>query len=237
MVKSRLRNHLQKKAFQNVLLTVLGIVLVIILLIMFGTKLLVSFSLLAGKLSGGDAPVITKQSDSYIDPPLLDATFEATNSAQISISGSSTAKEKINLYVNGKLVDSTTAKSDNNFTFTNITLDDGNNSLKAKVVTEDNKQSDYSNEITVLKINKEPKLEISSPSNDQKFKKEESPIKVTGQTDPNVKVTVNDFWAIVDGSGKFTYSYTLKDGDNTITVVATDLAGNKISKEVKFRVE
>jgi len=57
---------------------------------------------------------------------------------------------------------------------------------------------------------------------------------VHGKTDPNVKVTINDFWAIVDDSGNYSYNLSLKSGDNPIKIVATDDAGNNTEKDLKI---
>lgn len=236
MEKSRLSSHLKKQARKNVVLVILGVIAFIALLIVFGTQLLIGFSLLLGKFTGNEEPVTTNQSTGYIAPPILDTTFEATNSAEISLKGTADKNNKVNLYRNGKLVDKVTADSDAHFIFTNVPLEEGDNRLKAKVVT-DKEQSAYSNEIVVKRLNKEPTLEIAFPAEGDRIKKESSPIKVTGQSDPGVRVTVNDFRAIVDSQGRYSYTYTLRDGENVIKVVATDSAGNQKTKEVKIQVE
>lgn len=237
MKKSRLISHLQKQAYKNVLLACLGIVLVIILLIIFGTNILVSFSLLVGKLTGVEEAAITTQSDSYIAPPTLNATSEATSSAAIIVTGYGQPEQRINLYRNDKLINKTTVKSNSSFRFTGVTLEEGTNILKARAIDSDNNQSNYSNEVKIALLKKAPDLTVDSPQNDQGFKKEESPVEVTGKTDPRVQVTVNDFWAIVDAEGNYSYLYNLKDGDNPLKVIATDNAGNKTEKELKIRIE
>jgi hypothetical protein len=205
MEKSRLKKHLKHEAYRNVMFATLGIVAVVAVVIVFGTHILVGFSLLVGKLTGNEEPVTQQQGTSYIEPPTLDPAVEATNSAEITIAGNASPKQHISLYLNGEVVDKTTAKSDRSFEFTNVTLKDGENSLKTKVLTDDNRESDYSNELTISLLKKAPQLTIESPQDGQGYKKEESPIKVSGQTDPGVKVTVNDFRAIVDDQGKYSY--------------------------------
>jgi hypothetical protein len=238
MIESRLKKHLKQEAYKNVLLGTLGIVVVIVLLVLFGTKILVGFSLLVGNLTGSsqDTDNATQNAATYIAPPALNPPFDATNSATITISGAAAPQEKISLYLNGEVVDRTTVKSDKSFTFTGVTLKNGDNSLKAKVVTDD-KESDFSNEVKISFINKAPSLSLDNPQDGQGYKKEESPIKVTGKTDPGVKVTVNDFRAIVDGQGTYTYLYNIHDGENDIKVVATDDADNKTTKEVKIHTQ
>lgn len=235
--KSRLKSHLQKEAYRNVLLASLGIVLVIILLIIFGTNILVSFSLLVGKLTGTEDIEQTTQSTTYIAPPTLDIPVEATSSATITLSGFAQADQSIALFRDGKQIGKTTAKENNSFSFKNVRLQEGENIFKTRVQTEDKKHSEYSNEVKVSMLNKPPELSIDSPQDGQIFKKDGRPVKVTGKTNPNVKITVNDFWAIVDDEGNYSYLYTLKDGENELKVVATDNADNKTEKTIKIKTE
>ncbi len=236
--KSRFKEHLQKEASRNVIFAILGIILVVALLIIFGTNILVSFSLLVGKISGtDDPPAETQQNVTYIAPPTLDPTAEATSSAAVVITGYGKPDQRIDLYRNGKMISKTTVKSNNTFRFTNVTLVEGVNSLKARAVTDDNQRSNYSNEIRISLLNKSPELSVDFPQDGQVFKKDQSPIKISGKTDPGVKITVNDFRAIVDSSGNYSYLYNLKDGDNNLKIAATDNAGNQTTKEINIRIE
>ncbi len=237
--KSRFKEHLQKETSRNVIIAIFGIIVLGALLLIFGTNILVGFSLLVGKFSGSEDANMSEsqQGVSYIAPPTLNPTVEATSSAAISLSGYGKADQRIDLYRNGKMISKTTVKSNNTFRFTNVTLEEGVNSLKAKAVTVDNKRSNYSNELSVSLLNKSPELSIDFPQDGQGFKKEQSPLKISGKTDPGVKVTVNDFRAIVDSGGNYSYLYNLKDGDNNLKVVATDNAGNQTTKEISIRIE
>lgn len=236
MEKSRLKKQLQKRALQNVLLAIAGVIIIVVILFSIGPKLLIGFSLLAGKFSSNDPIEVTEQSNSYIAPPIIESPFEATNSALVNITGSTKPDTKVVLYVNSSKTKTITSKDDGKFTFIGISLKDGPNTVKAKTI-ENNSESNYSNEIQISRLNKNPNLEIETPSDGQKYKKEESPIKIKGKTDPGVKITVNDFWAIVDAQGIYTYSYNLKDGENTLTIIATDQAGNQTTKSLKIQTE
>jgi bacillopeptidase F len=235
--KSRLKSHLQKQAYRNVLLACLGIVLVIILLIIFGTNILVSFSLLVGKFTGAEEPVTTTESTTYIAPPTLDTPPEATSSAKFAITGFGEPDTRVDLYRNDRVVAKTTVKSNNTFRFGNVSLENGENVFKARTVNDENKHSEYSNDVSISLLNKPPDLSIDNPQEGQMFKKSGGAVKVSGKTNPGVKVTVNDFWAIVDDEGNYSYMYTLKDGDNELKVVATDNANNKTEKAVKIKAE
>lgn len=51
-------------------------------------------------------------------------------------------------------------------------------------------------------------------------------ITVTGTVSEAVRITVNGIEATVDASGSFSVEIVLQEGDNTITVTATDAVGN-----------
>jgi bacillopeptidase F len=95
------------------------------------------------------------------------------------------------------------------------------------------KESEFSNVLTVAFKSAPPSLNLDSPSDGQSFSKDQNTATVKGVTDPDVKVTVNGFWAITDSQGNFSYDLPLQNGDNKITVIATDMAGNKNEKDIK----
>lgn len=237
MSKSRLKNHLQKKAVQNILLALCGIIVIVALLFTFGTQLLINFSLLIEKLKGTSDTTTTSEDVSFVSPPTLNPMESYTKNAKITVSGYSLPKQMVKLYVNDELVEKTEVKEDKSFEFKDVSIKPGENDIKAKAVTENDKESNYSTSLKITYIDKPPTLEINSPSDGQTLSKDQGPYKVTGKTDPGNKVTVNDFWAIVDDEGKFTYTLPLQGGDNTIKIQVTDEADNKVEKEIKVKVE
>ena len=104
--------------------------------------------------------------------------------------------------------------------------------LKAKAAKGD-KESDFSNELVVTYRNIPPSLSVDSPTDGQKFEKDQSTARVSGKTDSGVKITVNGFWAVIDENNSFSYNLPLQNGDNTIKIEAVDQAGNKAEKEIK----
>ncbi|HEX8932029.1 MAG TPA: hypothetical protein VF810_02650 [Patescibacteria group bacterium] len=233
MARSRLQRHLQEQSLRNILLATGGIIIIIILMATFGINFLINFSLWVKHPSQN--VISNKDSVIYIAPPVLNSLSEATKSAQITVSGYAGDKQTIKLYVNGKFVDQAMVNKDKQFSFDNVALAKGNNELKAKAINNDKKESDYSTIVNITYVDKPPALDISYPQDGQTISKGDSPIKVTGKTDPGIKVTVNDFWAITNDDGNFSYSLPLNDGDNTIKIVATDNAGNQTTKELKVK--
>ena len=155
----------------------------------------------------------------------------ATNSANIEISGMAFPNESISLFINDSLVDKNPTQKDGSFSFKQ-TLNQGENNIKVKA-TENNKDSDFSLISMVIYKSSLPNLKLDAPIDGQSFSKDQNKIEVRGSTDFQVKITVNDFWAIIDESNNFSYTLPLQNGDNIIKVKATDQAGNTTEKDIK----
>ena len=229
MKRSRLSRRLERKTQKNLILNLLGIVVVLFILFKFGIPFLINVTLF---ISGGKSTQSTKQDQTvFVAPPVLNPIPSATNSAQIVISGIASSKQSIELYVNGDLTNKEKTKDDGTFSFEE-TLKPGVNTIKTKA-TIDSTSSEFSQDIIVLFKNDSPMLSINSPTDGQSFSKDQNTVTVSGSTDPDVKVTVNDFWAIADENNNFSYTFLLHDGNNQIKVLAVDLAGNITEKDLK----
>lgn len=213
------------------LLVALGILTVLVVLLFFGIKLLVNFSLLVEKKS--DSGGINQEQTSYMTPPILDPITAATNSASFDLSGTAGTGKYVVVYINGKQRGKADIKNDSSFTFKDLQLDKDENDIKVKAVDDSKKESKFSPTVHVLYTTKSPTLSVDFPTDGQTYHKSDNPIKVRGKTDPDVKVTINDFWAVNDSDGNYSYNFLLKSGDNNITIVATDDAGNKTEKSLK----
>lgn len=231
--RSRLSKRLEKQTRKNLIISILGIFFILFLLIKFGLFLLVNFTLFLSNFRGDkETSVVTKSVSDFVSIPIINPLPTATNSAQITISGTASKKQTINLYINDELVKKIKI-TDETFTFENVKLSKGENDIKVKAITQDNKESQLSKSVVVIFKDKAPALAVDSPNPDQSFSKDENNIKVSGKTDKGARVTVNDFWAIVDENGNFSYQLLLKNGDNPIKIVTTDEAGNKTEMERK----
>lgn len=233
MKRSRLSSTIEKKSKKQLYLSVVGIVVILFLLIKFGVPALINFSLFLGGFHTSSTGTTNNQTNSSpVLPPTLNQTFTATNSATISVSGTGVAKESIELFVNSELVSTQNTKDDGTFNFSNVALTDGINSIKARA-KQSNKESNFSDPIQITFSNKQPTLTVDSPSDGESFSGGNNTITVSGKTDPDDKVTVNGFWAIVDDKGVYSYNLRLQNGDNQIKVIATDNAGNITEKDLK----
>ena len=73
-------------------------------------------------------------------------------------------------------------------------------------------------------------LEIVEPKAEAIYNS--SPIKVAGKTSANAEVYINDIETKANASGNFSVNYNLDEGENLLTIVANDQAGNYAEKEM-----
>lgn len=231
MVRSRLNQQLKEKSMHTIVMSIVGSIIIIILLVLFGVPALIK---LGGALQSNSDTGSTTATDStaLISPPFLDPLVSATNSASITVSGSATGKYTIRLYNNDTFIKEATSKDDGSFSFRNVTLKDGDNAIKVVAKSSDGKnQSKDSGTLHVVYSNKEPALSIDYPSDGSAFKDNKT-LTVRGKTDSDAQVTVNGFQAIVDSNGGYSYTFQLHDGGNDIAVITTNSAGNKKAQTI-----
>lgn len=231
---SRIARVQEKRERKRLIYALFGIVALIVFFALFGLKMLVGFSLLVDRIRGGSPSV--KQTENLLLPPVLNPPPEATNSAEIFISGSAQPNRTLVLYVNGLETKKFSIDQSGIFSYL-LTLSDGTNSVSAKVVDEKGEMSELSQVYTVTVKKIAPKLEISQPNNGDKITGEKNSVLVTGKTEESSKVTVNGRLAIVSSDGSFRMTVTLSEGDNTLTIIATDVAGNQTLVERKVTYE
>lgn len=168
-----------------------------------------------------------------LSPPVLNIPYEATNTASIKIKGYAPPHTKIELFVDDSLDQTTTSQDDGSFLVENLHLVLGVNNINGKTVDEKGNKSLPSKSIRVVYDNKKPKLEIQSPTDNQVIKGGDKKVAVSGSTDPGDNLSVNNIKLIVDSEGKFSKIIDLSDGDNTLTITSSDLAGNSTTKTKK----
>lgn len=233
--RSRLSRRSEQSTKQNIIFKIAACIVIIFLVIKYGLPFLAQISLFVSGIKSRPEPVSNNSSINFVSPPVLDPLPQATNSASIIVSGIATTADSISISVNGDLVDTQKINSDGTFKFENIQIKKGENTVSVKSKTKEKKESEPAN-LTISLKDIAPTLSIDTPSDNQTFSKDQNTTQVAGKTDPGVKVTVNGFWAIVEENGKFSYTLSLKSGDNKITVSAVDDAGNKtqLQRTVKF---
>ncbi len=232
------RERISETKSQKRLFLAIGIsAAIFIALLFYGVPALINMSIFISNLNRKNQPAMqTATNSGVVFPPSLQAIPQATNSATMTISGFSDKGNNVSLYLNGDQFGSTLAANDGTFTFPDVTLKDGQNTIYAKAANSSGKESENSNQLSILFKKTSPKLELAGPDDNLTVTGDNKFVVVSGLTDPQNSVTVNDHIVVVNPDGSFSYQQILNDGDNTINIVSTDSAGNqtKTTRRVKY---
>ncbi|MFH0750009.1 MAG: hypothetical protein V1917_03815 [Candidatus Gottesmanbacteria bacterium] len=233
MSYSRLRKFEEHRQERKIVGALVGIFAIFIFLAFFGIKILTGFSLFVDNIRGGTT---TQQVQQLILPPELDPLPIATNSASITVTGKGTADLTVILYINDMDTKKMTVDKDGTFKFEHVPLAEGTNTLSAKLTDDKKNISDLSEVITVTIKKTKPTLEITTPHDGDEIRGEQNLVTVSGKTEDTNSVTVNGRVVVMKADGSFFYDYPLGEGDTTLQIVATDLAGNqtKVERKVKY---
>lgn len=231
--KSRLSKSFQKKSRNTLVLSILAIAAILFLLFRYGLPLISDASFLFGRVtSTQDSKEENIEKEAFVPVPNLDGLPKATSEEFVRVGGMSMEGLTVEVYLNGKKVDNVIAGANGDFE-TKVTLSEGENIIKAKAIKGDS-ESDFSESLTISLIKEGPELSIDTPTDGSEIKNP-NPYEIRGKTDPDTNVLVNDFQAIVNSAGEWSYFLTLKDGDNEIKAVATDAAGNETEKVIHVK--
>lgn len=168
---------------------------------------------------------------SAIAPPVLNIPYEATNSAQIDIRGFGTPNSEVMLFIDDDLKQTTDTSSDGSFAFENVALSLGTNNIYGKTADADGNESLPSKVVKIIYDSEKPPLVINEPEDNKKIQGGDKKVRVTGHSDPGVKIFINDTQVIVDKDGNFAFDQALNDGDNSIFIKAVDTASNITEEE------
>lgn len=178
----------------------------------------------------------TPNKNIVLAPPVLNIPYEATNSSQITISGFGQPDSKVTLFIDDQAKDTVNVSGDGSFLIENVSLNFGTNNIYAKTVNEEGLESLPSKTIRLIFDNEKPLLEVFEPEDGKNIQGERKS-KISGKTENNASVFINNNQIIVDKEGKFESTQTLNDGENIFTIKAQDTAGNflEISRKVIFQ--
>ena len=226
--RSRLdRNTQSQVTKKTVFLGFLTIVILVVILV-FGLPLLIKFSVFLG-----NGKKESDKSEKILAPlaPRLVIPYEATNSAQVDISGFAEPKVTVELFKNEVSLGTTQVTDDGDFDFGHISLDEGNNAFSAVASTKDAGKGDGSKAATVVYDKTPPKLDLTNPSEDN-LTVDSADFDIIGKTDAEASVSVNNRIASVDDDGNFKLKWQLDMGKNNLEIISTDMAGNQTKKTV-----
>lgn len=223
----------ERRARRRLYLAIAGIAGVFLFLLLFGVRILVGFSLFVDWIRGASPQ---QQQSTVLLPPVLDPAPEATFSARIKITGSAQPDTTLIVYLNEKEFKKMTVPKIGTFELEDVVLQEGENVMSAKVTDED-KMSELSNVLRITRKSEGPLIEVTSPEDGREVVGDDSRLTIEGKTEEDVTVTVNGRFVVVESDGSFRSTMNLSEGETTLTIVATDVAGNKsqLSRRVTYR--
>ncbi|MFZ2025105.1 MAG: hypothetical protein WAV51_02410 [Microgenomates group bacterium] len=237
MTYSRLRKFEEKRQERKIFGSLIGIIAIFLFLIIFGLKILTGFSILVDNIRGSSKKTTTAaEGQQLILPPELNPLPVATNSASLVITGKGTAGLTAVLNINELDTKDVKVGEDGSFTFTSVPLTEGQNSFSATLTDDKKNISAASDIMTVTYKKSKPTLDITAPSDGTKITGEQNTVTVTGKTEDTNTVTVNGRMAVMKNDGSFSLDFSLGEGDTTLAIIATDLAGNqtKVERKVSY---
>lgn len=219
----------EKKLLRKVLKSIIVVFLGGFLILYVGLPTLAKVILL---FTRSDRVSTQNETADYLFPPTLETSFEATNTAKISLSGTGKAESTIKIFVNSEEQAKILTAKDGSYLAKNISLKEGDNSIFAVNIL-DNKESSPSDHVLIVYKKEPPKLDISSPKNEEKISGDSEDISIIGETDQDNRVTINDRTVIVESTGRFNFLVRLNSGENIFKIRALDNAGNETNQELK----
>lgn len=165
-------------------------------------------------------------------PPLIDPLPEATNSAILEIIGEAEASSELNLFLNGETVKQMVVGDSGTFRVDGVNLREGDNNIYAVATDMAGNRSQESPRQTITLDKEPPELSIEFPQNNQILSGDEREIAIKGKIEEDAVITINERKIVVDLDGSFEASYSLTDGENSITIIAKDKAGNQTKEEL-----
>jgi len=202
----------------------------IFIFFIFGFLINLAFSVRDG-VGADSSTTIQKEGPLVLLDPTLDDVPYATNTATITVHGTAMVETTVDLLVNGAKRDSSRSSFEGEITF-DVTLAEGENTLQVLSIDSDSKETLKSRVYSVLYLDTPPELTVDGFEEGKTVDKPD--FTVQGKTDNEVFIQINNAPVVVRADGSFSTSINLKEGDNIILVVATDVAGNETKQEAKI---
>lgn len=228
---SRLVSVEEKRNRRRAFFFFLASIILFLILIFFGIPTLARIAAFLADLRSSAAPVSITDNVPPA-PPRFFAQPLATNEARIVLTGTAEAGATVKIFQDGKEIGEVVSGDDGTFQ-KEVTFSEGENLLKALALDQAGNESQESEVLKIVFDKDPPQITITSPSPGETFSGEDNRlITITGSTNEETQVTLNDRVALIDPEGNFSYQARLEDGENKFNVLARDKAGNETSEEI-----
>jgi bacillopeptidase F len=158
-----------------------------------------------------------------------------TNEAEITVEGHASPETTIKVLQNGEIAGTSEVGKDGTFSV-DLVLEEGENEVIAATYIDD-EEAALSEPIAVMLDTEAPDLTIDSPSDGEKTNRETVTVEGMVSDDHLGSVEVNGLRANVSDNGTYSKRILLDEGEQTIEVEATDLAGNTNTKTITMDVK
>ena len=219
--------ELYKRLFTTISAILLTLILLFVVFRFFGPKLGSLFGLISvHRNDPAERDKITPV------PPIFSLIPKATNKKKLTLNGISEPGSSVFLFMNGSKKSSIITSNDGLFTFTDLELTEGKNTIFARATDKNDNESDDSEKAIVVLDTKKPEIKIDSPVNGETVRNLNKRIEVKGKLNEKANVMINGRVAIVQSDFTFGILLGVEEGNVSIKVVATDEAGNSKDETV-----
>ncbi len=166
----------------------------------------------------------------FVDPP------EAAKEKKVTLKGIAEPASTVKLYVNGPEKASTVADLVGEFTFVDVELNEGTNTIFAR--SEFNNETSEKSETIKISVDKDsPKITIKSPENGATIKNLDRRILIEGEVSEDVDMTINDRVVVVKPDHTFSFLLGVDEGNVEIKIKAVDKADNETEETLNVKYE
>jgi len=225
---SRLENHQNKQIMQRIVIAIVLFIAFIVFFFSAGIKMLVSFTLFINQLVNSKSKQLPTQQTETLNTVSIDPIPSATNSSTLAFSGTALNFDTLEIYLNEEKQDE--IQISDTFVGEINGLEKGTNTVYFIAKSAASKETKKTPSYNILYKDDKPKLEIQQPSDNTTVNKED--VQISGQTDIETTIRINDQPLIVDVDGKFTTMFRLKEGENKIHITAEDIVGNQTNQDL-----
>lgn len=218
---------LLKKLYIRIFSVIAIIVFLVVSISSFGPKIGSLFMLISkNRNNDGSADTIPPVA------PIFSHLPESTKEKKININGITEPGATVKIFINGPQKAETTADNDGMFTFVDLEIGEGNNTVFAKAVDINGNESENSKTFEIVYDDKKPDIDISSPKNGETVKNLNQRVTIQGKLNEEAEVTINGRNAVVKSDLTFELLLGVNEGNITITIEAIDKAGNKATEVI-----
>jgi hypothetical protein len=169
--------------------------------------------------------------------PFFSNMPEATNKDKITLEGFSQPGFTVKLYVNGPEKEKAVVDNEGVFTFTDIGLIQGRNTIYAKALDAYNNESDQSKTYMIVLDKEKPEIEIEKPKNGTTVKNLDGRVTISGKINERAKISINERNVVQKPDYSFEYLLGVSEGWKEIEVKAIDPAGNEAIEKIKVNYQ